>query len=70
MIALLLILLLSSCIKTEVLNAPIEQMDTVIYRKPHKTLPPKDSTDTEDTARIPITFNPSVEDWEEQDINI
>lgn len=62
MIALLLILLLSSCMKTEVLNAPIEQMDTVMYRKPHKPLPPKEK---EDTARVPITFNPSVEDWEE-----
>lgn len=67
MIVLLLLLLLTSCIKTEVLNAPIEQMDTVMYRKPHKTLPPKDTTDT---TRVPITFNPSVEDWEEQDINI
>jgi hypothetical protein len=63
MIALLLILLLTSCIKTEVLNAPIEQMDTVMYRKPYKTLPPKDTTDQDE--RVPITFNPSVEDWEE-----
>jgi hypothetical protein len=53
--------------KTEVLNAPIEQMDTVMYKKPYKPLPPKEK---EDTARVPITFNPSVEDWEEQDINI
>jgi hypothetical protein len=68
MIVLLLLLLLTSCIKTEVLNAPIEQMDTVMYRKPHKTLPPKDTTDQD--GRVPITFNPSVEDWEEQDINI
>ena len=68
MIALLLILLLSSCIKTEVLNAPIEQMDTVTYRKPYKPSPPKDTTDQD--GRVPITFNPSVEDWEEQDINI
>lgn len=67
MIALLLLLLLTSCIKTEVLNAPIEQMDTVTYRKPYKPFPPKDTTDT---TRVPITFNPSVEDWEEQDINI
>jgi hypothetical protein len=64
----LLLLLLTSCLKTEVLNAPIEQVDTVMYRKPYKPFPPKDTTDQDD--RVPITFNPSVEDWEEQDINI
>ena len=66
MIALLLLLLLTSCVWTETDYEPTP----VEYRKkPHKELP-ADSTDTEDTTRMPITFNPSVEDWEEQDINI
>lgn len=62
-----LLLLFSSCMKTEVLNAPIEQVDTVMYRKPYKPLPPKEK---EDTTRKPIEFNPSVKDWDEQDINL
>lgn len=68
MIALLLLLLLTSCVWTETQYEPIPPVE---YRKkPHKDFP-ADSTDTEDTTRIPITFNPSVEDWEEeQDINI
>lgn len=53
--------------KTKVLNAPIEQVDTVMYRKPYKPLPPKEK---EDTTRKPIEFNPSVNDWDEQDINL
>ena len=52
--------------KTEVLNAPIEQADTVMMRKPHKPLPPRDTTDT---TRIPISFNPSVGDWDETEID-
>lgn len=60
---LLLILILAvSCMKTEVLNAPeIEQMDTVIL---YKSSPPRD-TIYKDTIRVPIGFNPSVEDWNE-----
>ena len=60
MIALLLILLLSSCMKTEIINAPDEKEET--HCKPRKEL-----VSTTDTARAPITFNPSVEDWEETD---
>jgi hypothetical protein len=68
MIALLLLLLLTSCIKTEVIG--YEPIPPVEYRKkPHKELP-ADSTDTEDTTRMPITFNPSVEDWEEIEENL
>lgn len=69
MTALLLFLLLTSCMKTEVLNVPIEQVDTVMYRKPYKTLPQKDTADVDDTTRYQIEFNPSVEDWEEQEVN-
>lgn len=60
---LLLILCLASCMKTEVLNAPIEQEDTVMMRKPHKPLPPA----FDDTARVQIGFNPSVEGWNSQE---
>lgn len=63
---LLSLCLLTSCLKTEVLNAPIEQADTVLMRKPHKPLPPT----IDDTARVQIGFNPSVEDWEETEIDI
>ena len=61
---LLSLCLLTSCLKTEVLNAPIEQADTVMKRKPHKPLPPKDTT------RVRIGFNPIVSDWEETEIDI
>lgn len=57
--------LLTSCVKTEVLNAPTyEGIDTAVKReKPHKPdRPPRDTTEVDDTARVPITFNPSVED--------
>lgn len=62
---LLIFLLLTSCIRTEIINAPIEQVDTVMIRKSHKPLlPPIES----DTTRVQIGFNPSVEDWEENNI--
>ena len=62
MIALLFLLLLTSCIWTETGYEPIPPVE---YRKkPHKDFP-VDSTQNEDTTRIPIEFNPSVEDWEE-----
>lgn len=60
---LLSLLLLTSCLKTEVLNAPIEQADTVLMRKPHRPLPPA----IDDTTRVQIGFNPSVEDWDSQE---
>ena len=62
---LLLLLCLASGMKTEVLNAPIEQADTVMMRKPHKPLPPA----IDDTTRIQIGFNPSVEDWKDTEID-
>lgn len=63
MIALLFLLLLSSCMKTEIINAPETRVDTTTY-KPRKEL----IQQQEDTTRYEIGFNPSVEDWE--DINI
>ena len=54
-----------SCVKTEVLNAPTYKgIDTAVKReKPHKPdRPPRDTTEVDDTARVPIGWNPSVED--------
>ena len=66
MIALLLLLLLTSCVWTETDYEPTP----VEYRKkPHKELP-ADSTDTEDTTRVPITFTPTVQDWNDTTITI
>lgn len=69
----ILFLLLTSCISTEVLNAPeVEQVDTVRMYKPHRPHPPAPPSDTTevDTTRVPIGFNPSVGDWEEEDIDL
>lgn len=54
-----LLLLLSSCIKTEVINAPKQepQQETPKQRK--------EMQQPCDTARRPIEFNPSVEEWKE-----
>ena len=56
-------LLMTSCVKTEVINAT-EEHEAVVEkrRKPEKPMPEKPETDT---TRVPIEFNPSVEDWEE-----
>lgn len=72
---LIFLLLLTSCISTEVLNAPeVEPTDTVRmykpHRPPHPPVPPRDTTEVNDTARVPIGFNPSVGDWEEEDIDL
>ena len=64
---------LTSCISTEVIGfvEPIELADTTT-KKPHKPLPPIPPIPPADTTdgREPIGFDPSVEDWEEQDINL
>lgn len=64
---------LTSCISTEVVGfvEPIELADTTT-KKPHKPLPPIPPIPPADTTdgREPIGFDPSVEDWEEQDINL
>lgn len=71
-IILLLVFLATSCISTEVVGIePITApaIDTTTKSKPHK-LPrppeyPKDTTENPDTIRVPIGWNPSVEDWDE-----
>ena len=64
----MLLLLLMGCCKTEILNAPkliIEQADTI-----KRVVRTQADTTRIDEPRVPIGWNPSVEDWEEQDINI
>ena len=73
LLSLSILSLLTSCVKTEVLNAPTyEGIDTAVKReKPHKPdRPPRDTTEVDDTARVPIGWNPSVEDWNEENINL
>jgi hypothetical protein len=65
MIALLILLLLSSCMKTEIINQPMKTADTTQY-KPRKELPQQ----VVDTTTYEIGFNPSVEDWEEIEENL
>ena len=68
---LFLLLLFPSCMKTTIIGEPlpIEQVDTVVLKKPHRPqTPSQDTTETDD--RIPIGFNPSVQDWEDTDINL
>lgn len=61
---LFIIVLLSSCVRTEVINAPIESIDTMVVTR-------VDTTEVveEDTTRVEIGFNPSVEDWEDTEID-
>lgn len=70
MIALLILLALTSCISTEVVGYKPEQADTIAIqrRKPYKPLPPMPPADT--TDKVEIGWNPSVEDWKKQDINL
>lgn len=63
----LLLLLLTSCIKTEVIHEVEPQQDTVMMQKPHRPLPPPIE---EDTTRIQIGFNPTVEDWDEENVEM
>ena len=65
---------LTSCMKIEIVNMMPDQVDTIMVQrsKPHKPLPPRDTTEVNDTARVEIGFNPSVGGWkdEEQDVNL
>ena len=58
------ILLLSSCVKTEIVN---ETLPPVTYQKPRREMI---DTTRRDTTRVPITFNPSVQDWNDTTITI
>lgn len=64
------IFLLAGCCKTEIINETMPMDIDTTATKVHKEFP-ADTTDRADTARVPIGWNPSVEDWEnEQNINI
>lgn len=62
---LLSLCLLTSCLKTEVINEPITKCDTIFTKGIDTTF-----VDVVDTARVQIGFNPSVEDWEDTEIDI
>ena len=65
-ITLFLLLLLTSCMKTEVIEAPItKSIDTVVVKAR-----PKPNKPQVDTTRVPIGFNPNVEDWDEKVIEL
>lgn len=64
-----LLLLLTSCMKTDIINEVEPRIDTVVLMKPHRPLPPPIE---EDTTRVQIGFNPTVNDWNEhsESVNI
>ena len=65
---LLWLMSLPSCVKTEVINAT-EEHEAVVEkrRKPEKPMPEK--PEHNDTTRVPMGFNPSVQDWDEKETN-
>jgi hypothetical protein len=64
-----LLLLLLSCMKTEVLNAP-EEEEVVVEKRKKPEKPLHDKPEQTDTTRVSITFEPSVEDWNETETEI
>ena len=63
----MLLLLLMGCCKTEILNAPkliIEQADTT-----KRVVRTEADTTRIDEPRVPMGFNPSVQDWDEKETN-
>lgn len=64
--SLFLLLIFSSCMKTDIIGEVEMQMDTVVMQKPHRPphppFPPRDSTEVDDTSRVGIGFDPTVED--------
>lgn len=63
------IFLLVGCCKTEIINETMPRDIDTTATKVHKEFP-TDTTDRADTARVPIGWNPSVEDWSEQNQDI
>lgn len=70
--ALILIsLLLTSCLKTEVINyePPEQAVDTMAKKeRPMPPMPPKDTTDQD--GRVPIEFDASVHDWNKTNVDL
>lgn len=68
LLKLMLLLLLMGCCKTEILNAPkpiVEQLDTT-----KRVVKSEADTTRKDEPRVPMGFNPSVEDWEEKESDL
>lgn len=63
----LAVTLCPSCLKTEVIGyePPEQAVDTMA--KKEKPLPDHQPDTTETDERVPIEFNPTVEDWDETD---
>ena len=60
----------TSCLKTEVLNE-IPAEDEAVVEKKRKPLPEHQQPDTTQTEeRVPIGWNPSVEDWTETNVDL
>lgn len=66
-----MLLLLTSCVKTEIINAPEHRGIDTVFVKPTKTYIDTIDINISDSVdiRVPIGFNPSVEDWDETIIN-
>jgi hypothetical protein len=54
-------------LKTEIIGYDSIVVDTIMMRKPHKPFPKPIEPDT---TRVSIGFSPSVEDWEQKDVDI
>lgn len=67
----IILLALTSCVIIEITDVKSEQADTVMFKrtKPYEPPPDRDTTEVPDTERIPIVFNPSVEDWEKSQLS-
>ena len=61
-------LLMTSCLKTEVINATEEHEAVVEKRRKPEPMPEK--PEHNDTTRVPIEFNPSVEDWNKTNVDL
>ena len=62
---------MTSCVKTEVINAiEPEEHEAVVEkrRKPEKSMP--ENPEHNDTTRVPIEWNPSVENWTETNVEL
>ena len=67
----LAVTLCPSCLKTEVIGyePPKQAVDTMAKKeRPKPPNPPRDTTGTDE--RVPIEWNPSVEDWDETDVEL
>lgn len=63
--------ILCSCIKTEIINAPEPRGIDTVFVKPAKTHIDTIYTNVSDSTdnKVPMGFDPSVEDWDETIIN-